>query len=113
MALSLISVSRGGQVHIILWAYVCPSICFKPTRFHGEISPHFGTDLYFTEIYKRTVLISQCSGFFLKGACMYVLLRVRTNFKADLISFPMYIIPLSRLSQWLTILSQQLHLCPE
>ena len=31
----------GGWVHIILWFYVCPSICFKPTQFQGEISPRF------------------------------------------------------------------------
>ena len=56
-----------GQIDIILWSYVCPSICFKPTHFQGEVSPCFGTDLYFTEIYKRTILISQCSGFFLNS----------------------------------------------
>ena len=32
------------------------------------ISPSFGTDLYFTEIYQRTILISQCSGFLLKSS---------------------------------------------
>ena len=45
-----------------------PAIGFKPTQFQGEISPHLGTDLFFAEIYKRTILISQCAGFFLEGA---------------------------------------------
>ena len=62
-------VSRGEYVYIILWSYVCPNVCFKPTQFEGEISPSFGKELYFTEIYNRTILISQCSGFFLKRAC--------------------------------------------
>ena len=46
---------------------------------------------------------------------MYVLLSVsiRTSFKPDLISFPVHKAPLSRLSQWLIILNQQLHLFPE
>ena len=47
---------------------------------------------------------------------MYVLLSsvsIRANFKPDFISFPVHRIPLLRLSQWLTILSQQSHLCPE
>ena len=34
----------------------------------------FGIDLHFAEIFKRTILISQYSGFFFKGARMYVLL---------------------------------------
>ena len=36
---------------------------------------------------------------------------IRANFKTDFIYFPVHRTPLSRLSQWLTILSQQLHLC--
>ena len=59
---------------MILWSHVCPGTYFKPTRFQGEISPHFGTDLDFTEIYKRAILISQCSVSFLKVACIYALL---------------------------------------
>ena len=55
---------NGGQVHIILWSYVCPSICLKRTQFQSEISPRFGIDLYFAEIYKRAILISQCLGCF-------------------------------------------------
>ena len=73
-------------------------------------------DLYLTEIYKRTILIFKRSGFVLKGSlhvCVARFVSIRTNFKPDLISFTVYIIPLSRLSQWLTILSQQLQLCPE
>ena len=47
---------------------------------------------------------------------MYVLLSsvsIRANFKPDFISFSVHRIPLLSLSQWLTILSQQSHLCPE
>ena len=47
---------------------------------------------------------------------MYVLLSsvsIRAKFKPDFISFPVHRIPLLRWSQWLTILSQQSHLCPE
>ena len=69
--------SRGRYICIILCSHVCSSTCFKPIQLHGEISPRFGTDLYITEIYKRTILISQCSFFFFsKGACMYALLRL-------------------------------------
>ena len=89
--LCFIAEARGGYVHIILWSYVCPSIGFKPTQFQGEINPCFGTDLYFAEIYKRTILISQCSTVFLKGVCMYVLLRL-SPVEVILISFPMQIL---------------------
>ena len=67
-------------------------------------------------LYKRTILISQCSGFFLERSlrvCVATSVSIRTNFKPDFISFPVHITPLSRLSKWLTILSQQLHMCPE
>ena len=107
---------RGGYVHIILWSYICPNICFKRIQFQGEISPGFGTDHYLAEIYERTILISQCSGFFLKRSlhvCVATSVSIRTNFKLDLICFPVHIASLSCLSQWLTILNQQLHLCPE
>ena len=67
-------------------------------------------------LYKRTILISQCSGFFLETSlrvCVATSVSIRTNFKPDFISFPVHITSLSRLSKWLTILSQQLHMCPE
>ena len=74
----LLSKPGVDRLPIILWFHVCPSTCFKPTRFHGEISPRFGTDLYFTEIYKRRILTYRFHLFYLKGACMmrcYVCLR--------------------------------------
>ena len=46
-------------------------------------------------------------------ACVAMCVSIQTNFKPDLISFPVHITPLSRLSQWSIILSQQVHLCPE
>ena len=45
--------------------------------------------------------------------CVATSVSIRANFKPDFISFPVHRTPLSRLSQWLTILSQQLHLCLE
>ena len=48
---------RGGWVCVILWSPVCPRTCFKPTRFHGEISARFGPIIH--EIYKRRILTSQ------------------------------------------------------
>ena len=45
--------------------------------------------------------------------CAATSVFIRNNFKPRLISFPVHITPLSRLSQWLTILGQQLHLSPE
>ena len=30
---TVLGVSRGGQVHIILWSQVCPSLYFKPAHF--------------------------------------------------------------------------------
>ena len=79
LIISIILDSLGAYryVLIILWSHVRPGTCFKPTRFHVEIGPRFGTDHYFTEIYKRRILISQCSVFcfrVLKGTCMYGLL---------------------------------------
>ena len=47
---------------------------------------------------------------------MYVLLHLSPYeliFKPDLISFPAHIASLLVLSLWLTILNQQLRLCPE
>ena len=38
---------------------------------------------------------------------------IRIKFKPDLFSFPAHITPSSGFFQWLTILSQQLDLCPE
>ena len=54
--------------------------CFKPTQCQGEISPRFGTD--FAEIYKRTISISQCSGFSLKRSlhvCVVTSASIRTT----------------------------------
>ena len=61
-----------------------------PTQLYGEINPRFGTDLYFAEICRRTILISLCSGFFLKRSlhvCVAMSVSIRTNFKPDLISW--------------------------
>ena len=57
---------KGRYVGINLWSHVCYSTCFEPIQFQSKISPRFGTNLYITEIYKRTVLISHCSFVFLK-----------------------------------------------
>ena len=78
--------------------------CLQPTQFQSEISPRFGKDLYITEIYKRTIFISQCS-FFSKEelVCVAMSVFIRTNFEPALFSFPAHIRPLSGLSQWLTI----------
>ena len=81
LLISIILNSLGAYryVRIILLSHVRPGTCFKPTRFHVELGPRFGTDLYFAEIHKRRILISQCSVFcfcFLKGTCMYGLLHL-------------------------------------
>ena len=79
--------SRGRYICIILWSHVCPSTCFKPTQFQGAISPRFGTDLYVTEIYKRTALLSQSSYLFFKRGlhvCVATSVLIRTKFKPDL-----------------------------
>ena len=53
------------------------------TKFlHGEISQRLGTDIYFTEIYKITISISQCSFLFLKRilhVCVATSLSIRSN----------------------------------
>ena len=68
---------KGKYVGINLWSHVFYSTCFKPTQFQSKICPRFGTNLYITEIYKRTILISHCNHlFFLRGACMYSLLHL-------------------------------------
>ena len=93
---------RGRYVCIILWFHVCNSTCFKPTQFQSKIGPRFGTDLYVTEIYKRTILISHCLFVFLKRS-LHVFVAtsgfIRTNFKLDLFSFPAHITPSSGFSQ--------------
>ena len=69
--------SSGADTYILFCGPTSVSaFVLSQTQFQGEISARLGTDLYFTEIYKRTVLISECSGFFLEGACMYGLLRL-------------------------------------
>ena len=39
---------------LVLYSYL------QPTQCQSEISPRFGIDYYITEIYKRTLFISQC-----------------------------------------------------
>ena len=51
-------VNSGGGRYIFCGPMFVPGICFKPTQFQGQISPRFGTDLYFAKTYKRTILIS-------------------------------------------------------
>ena len=47
------------------------------TQFQGQTSPLFVTEPYFTEIYKITISICQCSAFLLKKlACMYAFLSL-------------------------------------
>ena len=70
-----------------------------------KINPSSETDLYFIEVCKITISISQCSGFFLKRrlyVCVARSVSIRTNFKPDLIFFLVLITLLSRLSQWIT-----------
>ena len=87
-------------------AFVLNQPSFKVKRAHFWEKPSFRRNLL-----KNNIDIA-IFRFFLKGAGMYVF-SIRANFKPDFISFPVHRTPLSRLSQWLTILSQQLHLCPE
>ena len=92
---------KGGYVGIILRSHVCYSTCFKPTQFQSKISPRVGTNLYITEIYKRTILISHCSFVFLKrslGVFVATSGFIRTNFKPDLFSFPAHKTPSSGFS---------------
>ena len=54
--------------------------------------------------------------YFLKRSlhvCVATSVFIRSNFKTDLLYFPVHITPSSGLSQWSTILSQQLQLHPE
>ena len=72
-------------MHIILWSYVCPSVCFKPTQFQGEISPRLGKDIY--KILQKTILISLCLGFFPKmslNVCVATFLSIQANLRPDL-----------------------------
>ena len=83
---------KGRYVGINLWSHVCYSTCFKPTQFQSKVSPCFGANLYVTEIYERTILISHCSFVFLKrGLHIFVATSgfIQTNFKLDLFSFPL------------------------
>ena len=75
----------GGQVHIILWSYVCHSVCLKPTQFQGEISSHFGADFY-KNLQKNDIDILMLRIFFPKmslDACVATFVSIQTNFKVD------------------------------
>ena len=92
---------KGRYVGVILWSHVYYITCFKPTQFQSKICPRFGTNLYITEIYKRTILISHCSFVFLKRSLHVFVAKsgfIRTNFKPDLLSFPAHITPSSGFS---------------
>ena len=58
-----------------------PALILSQPKFQSHISPLFGTDLYFTEIYRITISIFQCPAFFLEEACVHVLLPL-TAFEA-------------------------------
>ena len=96
LLISIILNSLGAYryVRIILWSHVRPGTCFKRTRFHVELGPRFGTDLYFAEIYKRRILISQCSVFLFlfleRNLHVWVVasVSVLTNIKPNLTFFP-------------------------
>ena len=78
---------KGRYVGITLWSHVFYSTCFKPTKFQSKISPRFGTNLYITEIYKRTILMSHCSFVFLKRSLHVFVAKsgfILTIFKLDL-----------------------------
>ena len=92
---------KGRYVCIILWYHVCYSTCFKPTQFQSKISPRFGTNLYITEIYKRTILIPHCLFAFLERSLRVFVATsgfIRTNFEPDLFFFPAHITPPSGFS---------------
>ena len=61
-------------MRIILWSHVCPKTYSEPTQIHGQISPLFGTNIHFTEMYKITDIDLPLFSFSPKEACMYALL---------------------------------------
>ena len=56
-------------------------------------------------MYKRTIFVSQCSDvFFLKMSfhvCIATSVSIQTNFKPELTSYPVHMIPLSHLSRFI------------
>ena len=51
----------------------------KPTQFQGQIGQQFGTDLYFMEIYRIAIMISQCSAFLKKKLTVVVFFPMVNN----------------------------------
>ena len=48
---------RADRYVLLCGPMFVPALVLSQPQFHGEISPRFGTDLCFTDIYKRRILI--------------------------------------------------------